>query len=60
MSANPARARARRAPRPREDTALTSLSPEDRERLAMDSWEPSLLRELLTAQNKLKKNESRG
>jgi hypothetical protein len=37
-----------------EDTALLSLSPEDRARLGMDAWEPSLLRKLLTAQNRLK------
>jgi hypothetical protein len=43
----------RPAPPEIEDTALGSLTPEDRERLSMDSWEPSLLRELLTAQNKL-------
>jgi hypothetical protein len=38
-----------------EDTAMLSLSPEDRSKLNMDAWEPSLLRKLLTAQNKLKK-----
>jgi hypothetical protein len=37
-----------------EDTALLSLSPEDRARLGMDAWEPSLLRKLLTAQNRIK------
>ena len=36
-----------------EDTALTALTPEDRERLAMDAWEPTLLRKLLEAQDKL-------
>ena len=36
-----------------EDTALSALTPEDRERLAMDAWEPSLLRKLLEAENKL-------
>jgi hypothetical protein len=36
-----------------EDTALRSLSKEDREKLAMDSWEPSLLRNLLKAENRL-------
>jgi hypothetical protein len=37
-----------------EDTALLSLSRADRNKLNMDSWEPSLLRKLLTAQNRLK------
>ena len=36
-----------------EDTALKSLSQQDRDKLAMDAWEPSLLRKLLEAQNKL-------
>lgn len=53
-----------RKPRPRpkqptpaglEDTAAHSLSKDDRNRLGMDSWEPSLLRKLLTAQNRLRK-----
>ena len=38
---------------PLEDTALSALTPEDRERLAMDAWEPTLLRKLLEAENKL-------
>lgn len=38
-----------------EDTALLSLTAEDRDQLVMDSWEPSLLRELLSAQNRLKR-----
>lgn len=38
-----------------EDTALVSLSKEYRNRLGMDSWEPSLLRQLLAAQNRLNK-----
>lgn len=38
-----------------EDTALWSLTPEDREKLVMDAWEPSLLRKLLSAQNRLKR-----
>jgi hypothetical protein len=37
-----------------EDTALTSLSKADRRKLSMDAWEPSLLRKLLAAQNRLK------
>jgi hypothetical protein len=36
-----------------EDTALRSLSKEDRAHLCMDAWEPSLLRKLLEAQDKL-------
>jgi len=60
MSSDSSRSRPRDRDESREDTALTSLSPEDRSRLVMDSWEPSLLRELLTAQNKLKKNKRRG
>ncbi len=45
------------APSEVEDTALFSLSRSDRKKLNMDSWEPSLLRKLLTAQNRLKKRE---
>lgn len=40
-----------------EDTASLSLSRADRKKLNMDSWEPSLLRKLLSAQNRLKKQE---
>lgn len=40
-----------------EDTAMLSLSRADRKKLNMDSWEPSLLRKLLTAQNRLKKRD---
>ena len=40
-----------------DDTALHSLSRTDRKKLNMDSWEPSLLRELLRAQNRLKNSE---
>ena len=40
-----------------EDTASLSLSRRDRKKLGMDSWEPSLLRKLLTAQNRLKNRE---
>jgi hypothetical protein len=36
-----------------EDTAVRQLTPEDRARLSMDAWEPSLLRKLLQAQGKL-------
>jgi len=41
----------------REDSALLSLSRADRKKLNMDSWEPSLLRKLLRAQNRLKQRE---
>ena len=47
------------SPEPRsadEDTALKSLSETERVRLDIDSWEPSLLRALLEAQNKLKRD----
>lgn len=37
-----------------EDTAMRSLSKEERARLSMDAWEPSLLRHLLRAQDKLR------
>jgi len=53
------------SPRPRvtqqappEDTALLSLSGDERRRIAMDSWEPSLLRQLLSAQDRLKSRKS--
>lgn len=36
-----------------EDTALRGLSKVDRKKLGMDAWEPSLLRKLLAAQNRL-------
>lgn len=38
-----------------DDTAHRHLSRDERARLGMDSWEPSLLRRLLKAQNKLGK-----
>ncbi|NNC64122.1 MAG: hypothetical protein HKN84_05005 [Gammaproteobacteria bacterium] len=40
-----------------EDTAARSLSDTDRKKLSMDSWEPSLLRKLLSAQDRLKKSK---
>jgi hypothetical protein len=49
------RKRVRNAPAQLEDTALRSLTREDRKHLSMDSWEPSLLRKLLSAQNRLKR-----
>ena len=33
-----------------EDTALRRLTPEDRDRIGFDAWEPSLLRKMLRAQ----------
>lgn len=42
---------------PEEDTALLSLTPEDRNKLEMDAWEPSLLRKLLSAQDRLKRRD---
>jgi hypothetical protein len=42
---------------PVDDTAMLSLSRTDRKQLNMDSWEPSLLRKLLKAQNRLKKRD---
>lgn len=38
---------------PAADTALNYLTPAERERLNIDSWEPSLLRQLLEAENRL-------
>jgi len=53
----------RRAPPPPdaavEDTALRTLSKDERARLGIDSWEPSLLRQLLEAHNRFRqKNKS--
>jgi hypothetical protein len=42
---------------PVDDTALRSLSKTDRKKLSMDAWEPSLLRKLLSAQNRLKQGK---
>lgn len=42
-----------------DDTALRSMSKEDRAHLCMDAWEPSLLRKLLHAQNKLRRRRER-
>jgi hypothetical protein len=49
-----------RKPRPdqaHDDTIVRSLSKADRKQLAMDAWEPSLLRKLLSAQNRLKQGK---
>lgn len=36
-----------------DDTALQMLTDEERAALGMDSWEPSLLRAMLQAENRL-------
>ena len=54
MKSKPAQTAGNRAQTRPEDTAMLSLSPEDRSKLNMDAWEPSLLRKLLSAQNRLK------
>lgn len=41
--------------KPLEDTAIRSLSKDEIKRLSIDAWEPSLLRHLLEAQNKLRR-----
>lgn len=38
-----------------EDSAIRSLSKDEIKRLSIDAWEPSLLRHLLEAQNKLRR-----
>jgi len=38
---------------PVEDTAIRCLSKDERAKLSIDSWEPSLLRRLLRAANRL-------
>jgi hypothetical protein len=52
------RAARRRASRhrsePVDDTAIRSLSKEEIKRMSIDSWEPSLLRNMLEAVNKLR------
>jgi hypothetical protein len=53
MSQPPNRSKPRLPAEP-EDTARLSLSKAERTKLNMDSWEPSLLRKLLAAQNRLK------
>ncbi len=40
-----------------DDTAERSLSKVERRQLGMDAWEPSLLRKLLAAQNRLRKQQ---
>jgi hypothetical protein len=43
---------------PLEDTALRSLDKAERAKLGMDAWEPSLLRELLKAHNRLPRGKA--
>jgi len=38
-----------------EDTAMRSLSKDERKRLSIDAWEPSLLRHMLEAEDKLRR-----
>jgi hypothetical protein len=49
----------RRVPRPPktagDDTVELGISKVERRRLGMDAWEPSLLRKLLAAQNRVRK-----
>lgn len=40
-------------PEAADDTALRVLTDQERAALAMDSWEPSLLRAMLQAENRL-------
>jgi hypothetical protein len=47
------RRRAAKNDQPAEDTAIRCLSKEERAKLSIDSWEPSLLRRLLRAANRL-------
>ena len=55
MPEQPARGRSRQRRPAADDTALMSLSKIERRQLGMDAWEPSLLRKLLAAQNRLRK-----
>lgn len=56
---NPATARTLTGSAAHEDTVVRSLSKEERARLAMDAWEPSLLRKLLRAEAKLRQRRLR-
>jgi hypothetical protein len=55
MEKQPPRSRSGQRRPSSDDTAERSLSKVERRRLAMDSWEPSLLRKLLAAQNRPRK-----
>ena len=52
-AAVPAEPAVRAAAETTEDTVARVLTRAERARLGMDSWEPSLLRELLQAHNRL-------
>ena len=41
--------------KPGEDTAIRSLSKDEIKRMSIDAWEPSLLRHMLEAQDKLRR-----
>lgn len=45
---------------PSDDTVGRRLTREERARLAMDAWEPSLLRELLKAEGRLSGEQEEG
>jgi hypothetical protein len=55
MADQPQRIRPKARKPSADDTASRSLSKVERRQLGMDSWEPSLLRKLLAAQNRLRK-----
>jgi hypothetical protein len=57
MAEQPQRIRPKSQRPSTDDTAERSLSKVERRRLGMDSWEPSLLRKLLAAQNRLRKQQ---
>jgi len=57
MAALPERIRPKSQRSSPDDTAELSLSKVERRQLGMDSWEPSLLRKLLAAQNRLRKQQ---
>lgn len=54
--------RLQREPKPKrpehaanDDSIVSRLSEDEQRRLTMDAWEPTLLRELLSAQNRSKR-----
>jgi len=57
LSRNPARAA--KPDVPLDDAVLSGLTAEDRDRLAMDAWEPSLLRRLLEAHGRMPRGRKR-
>jgi hypothetical protein len=52
--------RAEEADEAAEDTAIRCLSKDERAKLSIDSWEPSLLRRLLRAANRLPGGNTEG